>query len=225
MESQKRNLRARKPLGDCTNTILSSQSSASNFSSVIKPRKRVVKTPVKDVVNNEKKSESSFAAVSTSVDLQAENPRSDFPPAEPNPSYVSLPTEPSSSHIPAEASTPSRPADLPSSSGTDRASEPQSFYSRRHPANKRKISEIAVAPFIFSTASKILTRAEKTDGYSSPSKARTVPYRKRQRSKIYGEDEPKIELPREFVEKQKAYFTEVDAFELPVEEAKSSDSE
>lgn len=41
---------------------------------------------------------------------------------------------------------------------------------------------------------------------------------------MYGEDESNVELPREFVEQKKAYFSEVDAFELP-EEAKSSDSE
>ncbi|XP_023515126.1 uncharacterized protein LOC111779162 isoform X2 [Cucurbita pepo subsp. pepo] len=232
MESQKRNLRVRKPLADCTNTVLSSQSSASNLSAAIKPRKRVVKSAVKDVLNNEKEGVSSFASASTSVNLQASNPSSEFlptqpssnlPPAESNPSSDSLPTEPSSSSVPAEVSTPSRLVDLPSSS--DRVPEPQSFYSRRHPANRRKSTETAAAPFIFSTASKILTRGEKRAADSSPSRARTVPYRKRQRGAIYGEDESKIELPREFVEKQKAYFSEVDAFELLVEEAKSSDSE
>ncbi|KAG6602594.1 hypothetical protein SDJN02_07326 [Cucurbita argyrosperma subsp. argyrosperma] len=234
MESQKRNLRVRKPLADCTNTVLSSQSSASNLSAAIKPRKRVVKSAVKDVVNNEKEGVSSLASASTSVNLQASNPSSEFlptqpssnlPPAESNPSSDSLPTEPSSSSVPAEVSTPSRFVDLPSSSGTDRVPEPQSFYSRRHPANRRKSTETAAAPFIFSTASKILSRGEKRAADSSPSRARTVPYRKRQRGTIYGEDESKIELPREFVEKQKAYFSEVDAFELLVEEAKSSDSE
>lgn len=126
MESQKRNLRVRKPLADCTNTVLSSQSSASNLSAAIKPRKRVVKSAVKDVLNNEKEGVSSFASASTSVNLQASNPSSEFlptqpssnlPPAESNPSSDSLPTEPSSSSVPAEVSTPSRLVDLPSSSG------------------------------------------------------------------------------------------------------------
>ncbi|CAK9326294.1 unnamed protein product [Citrullus colocynthis] len=233
MESQKRNLRARKPLADCTNTILSSQSSASNFSAPIKPRKRLLESAVKDVVNNEKKSKSSFVSESTSVNLRASNPSSDilptepfsdFPPAEPNPSSNSLPSEPSSTPLPTEVSTPLRRADLPSTSGADCVSEPQSFYSRR-PTNKRKSVEIAVAPFIFSTASKIQTGGRKRDGYDSPSRARTVPCKKRQRATVNEEDESNIELPREFVEQQKAYFSEVDAFELPVEEAKSSDSE
>ncbi|XP_038884348.1 uncharacterized protein LOC120075210 isoform X2 [Benincasa hispida] len=237
MESQKRILRARKPLADCTNTILSSQSSASNFSASIKPRKRVIKSAVKDVVNNEKKSQPVLASESTSVNLRASNPSSDFlptepasdfSPVEPNPSADSLPSEPSSSRLPTEVSTPPRRADLPSSS--DRVSEPQSFYSRRQPTNKRKSVEIAVAPFIFSTSSKILTRGRKREGYDSPSKAKTVPCKKlffwqRQRATMYEQDESNIELPREFVEQQKAYFSEVDAFELPVEEAKSSDSE
>ncbi|XP_022134149.1 uncharacterized protein LOC111006488 isoform X2 [Momordica charantia] len=211
MEAPKRNLRARKPLSDCTNTVLSSQSSASNFSSVIKPRRRVIKSAVKDAVNNEKKGESSFTSASASLNLQASNPSSDCLPTEPNPSSDCLPTEPnsssdclptepnassdclptepnassdclptepSSSSLPAEASTPTRRADLPSSSGTDRVSEPQSFYSRRHPTNKRKSTEIAFTPFIFATASKIHTMGEKRDGYSSPSKARTVPCKK-----------------------------------------------
>lgn len=126
MESQKRNLRARKPLADCTNTILSSQSSASNFSASIKPRKRLLESAVKDVINNEKKSKPSFVSESTSVNLRASNPSSDilptepfsdFPPAEPNPSSASLPSEPSSTPLPTEVSTPLRRADLPSTSG------------------------------------------------------------------------------------------------------------
>ncbi|KAG7016036.1 Peroxidase 52 [Cucurbita argyrosperma subsp. argyrosperma] len=213
MESQIQNLSARKPFSDCTNTIVSSQSSPSNFSAPIKPRKRVIKSAVKDVVNIQKKREPSFASESTSLNLRVSNPSSDFLPTEPssdfnpaetNPTSDSLPPEPSSRRLPTEASTPSRRTDLSSSSGTDRVPEPQSFYSRRRPTNKRKSVEIAVPPFIFSTASKIQTG---------------------QCAIMYGEDESNVELPREFVEQKKAYFSEVDAFELPEEEAKSSDSE
>uniref|UniRef100_A0A9I9DKV3 Sororin C-terminal region domain-containing protein n=1 Tax=Cucumis melo TaxID=3656 RepID=A0A9I9DKV3_CUCME len=263
MESHKRNLRARKPLADCTNTILSSQSPASNFSASIKPRKRVSKSAVKDVANNQKKGEPVLASESTSVNLRASNPSSEFlppeptsdvPPAEPNPSFDSFPSEPSSSRFPTEFSTPPRPADLPSSSGTDGVSEPQTVYSRRHPSNKRKSVEKALEPFILYTASKIQNGYEARctipfflrenpliggtsddstnttigrirDDNNSPSKARTVPCNKRQRASLHEEDDSNLELPREFVEQQKTYFSEVDAFELPVEEAKSSDSE
>ncbi|XP_022939234.1 uncharacterized protein LOC111445210 [Cucurbita moschata] len=234
MESQIQNLSARKPFSDCTNTIVSSQLSPSNFSAPIKPRKRVIKSAVKDVVNIQKKCEPSFASESTSFNLRVSNPSSgflptepssDFNPAETNPTSDSLLPEPSSRRLPTEASTPLRRTDLSSSSGTDRVPEPQSFYSRRRPSNKRKSVEIAVPPFIFSTASKIQTGGERRDGYSSTSKARTVPYNKRQCAITYGEDESNVELPREFVEQKKAYFSEVDAFELPEEEAKSSDSE
>ncbi|KGN45821.1 uncharacterized protein LOC101214708 isoform X3 [Cucumis sativus] len=234
MESHKRNLRARKPLADCTNTILSSQSPASNFSASIKPRKRVSKSAVKDVANNEKKREPILASESTSVNLRASNPSSDFlpteptsdvPTAEPNPSFDSLPSEPSSNRFPTELATPPRPSDLPSSSGTDGVSEPHTVYSRRHPSNKRKSVEKALEPFIFYTASKIQNGGRIRDDNNSPSKARTVPCNKRLRANVHEEDDSKIELPREFVEQQKTYFSEVDAFELPVEEAKSSDSE
>ncbi|KAA0052028.1 vitellogenin-2 isoform X1 [Cucumis melo var. makuwa] len=234
MESHKRNLRARKPLADCTNTILSSQSPASNFSASIKPRKRVSKSAVKDVANNQKKGEPVLASESTSVNLRASNPSSEFlppeptsdvPPAEPNPSFDSFPSEPSSSRFPTEFSTPPRPADLPSSSGTDGVSEPQTVYSRRHPSNKRKSVEKALEPFILYTASKIQNGGRIRDDNNSPSKARTVPCNKRQRASLHEEDDSNLELPREFVEQQKTYFSEVDAFELPVEEAKSSDSE
>ncbi|XP_011656429.1 uncharacterized protein LOC101214708 isoform X2 [Cucumis sativus] len=237
MESHKRNLRARKPLADCTNTILSSQSPASNFSASIKPRKRVSKSAVKDVANNEKKREPILASESTSVNLRASNPSSDFlpteptsdvPTAEPNPSFDSLPSEPSSNRFPTELATPPRPSDLPSSS--DGVSEPHTVYSRRHPSNKRKSVEKALEPFIFYTASKIQNGGRIRDDNNSPSKARTVPCNKllfwqRLRANVHEEDDSKIELPREFVEQQKTYFSEVDAFELPVEEAKSSDSE
>ncbi|OMO50202.1 hypothetical protein COLO4_38187 [Corchorus olitorius] len=60
------------------------------------------------------------------------------------------------------------------------------------------------------------------DGDNGLSKSCPLPHKKKQQWK---KTEDKHDLPQDFIDKQRAYFAEIDAFELEEEEVESSDDE
>ncbi|KAF7816543.1 serine-rich adhesin for platelets-like isoform X1 [Senna tora] len=108
-------------------------------------------------------------------------------------------------------------------------SEPISIvYSRRHTSDKRKGKEKVVAdPFSTTPMPKTFKNREKNDlvegGDQPKAKALTVPCRKKQRTMSSKKDVFQLGLTQDFIEKQQAYFKEIDNFELPVEEVESAD--
>ncbi|KAF3433305.1 hypothetical protein FNV43_RR24407 [Rhamnella rubrinervis] len=209
METRQARLGVRKPLSDCTNTnhtALDSSSQSSSSSSLLKRRNPNLSSAFKRLLSdtNTKSSSATTTGSSTGND------------AVPNPT---------SSPLPLAASTPPRTLRSPSASGTDvcKVSEPGSVYSRR-PAEKRKTKGKAIAePLSCILASKTHKFGEKIkeDGASKVSKASSVPHKKKQRHGPSRIDNAKHVLPKDFVEQQRAYFAEIDAFELSEEEVDS----
>ncbi|KAJ7965114.1 GATA zinc finger domain-containing protein 24 [Quillaja saponaria] len=202
MEFEKRLLRSRKPLSDCTNTnTRTSPHSSSSIRSVVKPHKHNLSTVFKKLSDTYK-----FGANSESTN--------DFPNFEnaSNPSSLQLPLD----------STPSRP-EKSSNVSDNRDFEPPSAGTGSLILDERKTKGKAIAdPFISPPDAKILNNRDKSfeiEGVSQP-KAFTVPCRKKQRCM---RSKSKHGLPQDFIEKQRAYFAEVDAFELAEEEVASDE--
>ncbi|KAI9157336.1 hypothetical protein LWI28_020831 [Acer negundo] len=115
---------------------------------------------------------------------------------------------PSSSAV--VASTP-RKSPLVSGTNEHEIVEPCSVYSRRRTSDRRKSKgkEVVSSPAI----SNIATRDnKKEDKVTGPPKSSAVRQKKKK------EDDPVYVIPRDFIEKQRAYFAEVDSFELSEEE-------
>lgn len=120
------------------------------------------------------------------------------------------------------ASTPRPRISLSTSGTTDReVYEPHSVYSRRQTAQKRKrkgkenIGASSCPP-----ALKIQNtwNISKENGQNSLCKKTKAPCKKKQRAVLAEKDFLKYTYPQDFIERQRAYFAEVDEFELPVEE-------
>ncbi|KAG4953245.1 hypothetical protein AAZX31_14G052000 [Glycine max] len=104
------------------------------------------------------------------------------------------------------------------------ASEPITVvYSRRRSSNKRKKDKgkAVAVPFTTTPNFKISHTCDTEDefeGVNLPkAKAMTVPRTKKQRALSSEKDEFKDHQLQEFIQKQKAYFKEIDEFELEVE--------
>ncbi|XP_015877529.3 uncharacterized protein LOC107413970 isoform X3 [Ziziphus jujuba] len=216
METTKqRRLRVRKPLSDCTNTLNStSQSSSSSSSSsfaLVKRQNPNLSSALKRLLSHTNpNSQSTTTATAKSAD------RNDVVP---KPSSTLLP--------PVAAPTTPRPLRSSSSaSGVDdrKVSEPCSVYTRRHTAEKRKSKGKTIAEpstCIPTLKTRKIGEEIKEDGGDGLSKARTVPRKKKQRQIPSEKDVAMHALPRDFIEQQRAYFAEIDAFELPEEEVES----
>lgn len=91
-------------------------------------------------------------------------------------------------------------------------------------AEKKKSKGKAIdEPLSCPPATKIQKIGEKVkeDGSKSLSKAGTVPHKKKQRRIPYRKDPAKYALSQDYIKQQRAYFAEIDAFELPEEEVES----
>ncbi|TKY56933.1 hypothetical protein E2542_SST21379 [Spatholobus suberectus] len=193
--NQRRVLPRRKPLSDCTNNT--------SPSVPLKPHKT---NPSSSSSSLKKPATECTSATTTDLD-NAPNPTS---PSTPIPSTPSL-------------TTPA-PHEIVLSYVDVEASEPISVvYSRRSYSNKRRKDKgKAVAVPVSRTPNlKISDSREKNDefeGVNLPkAKALTVPRTKKQRALSSEKDMFKDRQLQDFIEKQKAYFKEVDEFELLVE--------
>eukprot|EP00257_Ricinus_communis_P017319 XP_015575731.1 vitellogenin-2 isoform X1 [Ricinus communis] len=139
-----------------------------------------------------------------------------------NPSAVSV----NSVSTPSRAPKPSSDKGTASASPSREAFEPHSVYSRRQSADKRKGKRKAIAEPMscFPALKTQFTGSEMNEReVTSLSKSCVLPYEKKQRQRIPKEDDAKYALPQDFIERQRAYFAEIDAFELPEEEVASID--
>ncbi|PON79050.1 hypothetical protein PanWU01x14_015510 [Parasponia andersonii] len=230
MEAERRRRsRVRKPLSDCTNTIAAAASSQSSSSSslCLKPQKPLFSSAIKKLLpNTQTKSTNSTTTTSTAQNDDASQHVSPLPAP--------------------VASTPLRPPRSPSASGRgdSEAFEACSVYGRRQTAekNKGKMKEAEeplidtiiaekrkskgkaiVEPLSCPPATKIqrIGAKMKEDGGYILSKASTAPSKKKQGLPPSRKDAAKHALSKEFIEQQRAYFAEIDAFELPEEEVDS----
>ncbi|XP_050209102.1 uncharacterized protein LOC126659815 [Mercurialis annua] len=190
--------RIRKPLSDCINIINSTNPSQSSSTST--KNSTSIAKPTQILSKNKVKS-------------QNENNL-------PNPSVVLVDS----------VSTPSRTPKPASDKGADNANrevlEPRSVYGRRQSADKRKGKQKAIAePMSCFPALKTQVTRDEVNEYRLPSlsKSCVLPNKKKQRRVSSKEDDAKYSLPQDFIEQQRAYFAEIDAFELSEEEVASID--
>ncbi|KAL4278879.1 hypothetical protein GQ457_03G028750 [Hibiscus cannabinus] len=95
-----------------------------------------------------------------------------------------------------------------------------SVYRRQHTAEKRKSKGKEIAEplsCIFETGIPDLRKKKDGDGDIDISKSCPMPHKKKQRQVKAEIDASKHELAQEFIDKQRAYFAEIDAFELEEE--------
>ncbi|XP_065871788.1 uncharacterized protein [Euphorbia lathyris] len=209
--------RSRKPFSDCTNTVdavnpsQSSSTSTKNSSSIIKHSKLIsASTSKTSVAIKPSKTQAEPATGSSTTPSRKGDDKL---------------TKPSAVLVPS-VSTPPRTLKPSFPEGTARREvfEPSSVYVRRQSAVRiqRKEKEIAVPKSCFPA---IKTRSKRDrvdeDGVSSLSKSCPVPNRKKRHQTTpttSKEDVAMHALPQDFIEQQRAYFAEVDAFELSEEE-------
>ncbi|CAB4301481.1 unnamed protein product [Prunus armeniaca] len=202
-EPERRRLRVRKPLSDCTNTIANTKTSTNTNATATSSQSSSASTATLKRLNPKLSS-------ATKTLVAALNPKPSAPP-------------------PPIPSTPSRPPPIStSSSGTSDCDgfEACSVYTRRQTALKRKSKDKEnTVPFNCPPAPKIrnILGKLKEDGHNSLSKESTAPRKKKQCAVPAGKDVSMHALPQDFIEKQRAYFAEIDAFELPEEEVDSVD--
>ncbi|KAI9102191.1 hypothetical protein K1719_023701 [Acacia pycnantha] len=218
MEAGRRLLKRRKPLSNITNTdshaFPSSHSSSSTASApVAHPSKPRPPSSFNNLALTQRKSGSRTrsSANSTSRRVASSNP----------------------SHLSPAASSPPRLLNsslLPGSHDKD-VSEPISVvYSRRRTSEQRKgkekEKEVAL-PFSITPMPKVSSSREQNlevEGLNChKAKALTAPCRKKRCIVASKQDEFQHAMPQDFIEKQQAYFKEIDNFELPVEEVQSVD--
>ncbi|KAJ8764061.1 hypothetical protein K2173_004955 [Erythroxylum novogranatense] len=194
--------RKRKPLFDFTNTINSPHPSCSSFSKLNKTNLLNLNPKSTKKTSTRAKADSSTG----STTALGENDNS--VPSSPS-RLVSASTTPSPSHGP-----------------TLEVLEPCSVYRRRQSTlkTKKKGKEI-VAPICCTASAKAQYSWDKMNegGVMGQSRSRTGPYKKKQRQAWPMDNPNELELPQNFIEQQRAYFAEVDAFELPEEEVTSAD--
>ncbi|KAI4306922.1 hypothetical protein L6164_030162 [Bauhinia variegata] len=211
MEAQRRVLRSstrtRKPLSDCTNNLDShirgfSQSSSS---SVVKPLNPTLASVFKNAFGKINRPATTPSS-SSKASLNASSPSS-----------LSL----------SDVATPSRPPKSFSLSGSvERETfEPITVYSRRKTSDKKKRKgKTATVPFSGRPMPEIVNncsvKSNDVEGVDLP-KPLKVPCKKRQRVKSSKQDVPKNRLLEDFIKEQRAYFDEIDKFELQEEEVES----
>ncbi|KAK6929538.1 hypothetical protein RJ641_005743 [Dillenia turbinata] len=133
--------------------------------------------------------------------------------------------------IPPNPSTPSLLKSSTSGKDAPGKSDPLTVYSRRHSAEKLKrkgknvIEPLAGLPS--ESMKTISIGKESGDGTFGASMSCTIPRpksKKMRRGSLPGGYSSTYTLPKDFIEKQRAYFAEIDAFELPVEVASDAKS-
>lgn len=205
--TERRPLR-RIPLSDCTNT------GAAAVSEGVRTAKsstaKSVARPTKPHPSKKRKPEQNSSSRSDTGSNDIRNA--------PNPSSLNDAVSPP----PPKASTPVRASksssNLSSGKVDDDVFEPLTVYNRRNTAAKRKGKEKAVAEPLSCPPLERMRNELNKDGDTRVSKSYTAPNRKKQRV-------PKNDLSQDFIEEQKAYFAEVDAFELPEEVVSDSELE
>ncbi|XWS65549.1 hypothetical protein CRYUN_Cryun05aG0123100 [Craigia yunnanensis] len=213
----------RKPFTDLSNTIPSSlPSSQSSSSSLLKPpTKSSLSLPLKSLFNNNPNanlnSNSKFTATQSTTNDNNHNEKKKE-------------KEKGPSNKANSGSTLSPPSKTHSVSGIGDCVdfEPCTVYNRRHTAAKRKSKGKEIAePLSCSFEMRMPDLRKKIDGDGDIglSKSCPIPCKKKQRREKAEVNASKHDLPLDFIDKQRAYFAEVDAFELEEEVASADELE
>ncbi|KAK8677431.1 hypothetical protein V6N13_142969 [Hibiscus sabdariffa] len=204
----------RKPLVDLSNIIPPSQPSSQSSSSSIKPQfKSSLSLALKSLPNNpncspnpnsKRTATASTANINNNNEKKEKKENKKSPTKKANPSFRLSPS----------SETPFL-----------------SVYRRQHTAEKRKSKGKEIAEplsYIFETGIPDLRK--KKDGYGDGdgdidiSKSCPIPHKKKQRQVKAEIDASKHELAQDFIDKQRLYFAEIDAFELEEEVASGNES-
>ncbi|XVF41166.1 hypothetical protein PTKIN_Ptkin01aG0258100 [Pterospermum kingtungense] len=213
----------RKPFTDLSNTIPSSQSSSSSSLLKVKPpTKSSFYLPLKFIHNNNNNnnpntSNSKFTATQSTTSNNNHNDKKKE--KEKGPSNKADPS--SALSLPLKTTTLSGIGDC-----TD--FEPRTVYNGRHTAEKRKSKGKEIAEPLscsFEMRMPELRKNKDGDGDIELSKSCPMPRKKKQRQEKAEVNASKHELPQDFIDKQRAYFAEVDAFELEEEMASADELE
>ncbi|KAI5567261.1 hypothetical protein POPTR_013G083700v4 [Populus trichocarpa] len=187
---------SRKPLADCTN--LSPSSSTSSTNNI--PSSSSFKKP---------------SILSFSLNK--------FPNTKNKPGSTPSHKTPASKSAAVSPPTPSHPPEsspLPGSFG-DEIFEPHSVYTRRQSTEGKRKSK-GRASFTPAPKTEFASYKMNDVGVTHPSKSLAVHRKKRRCGALSDGDEKKHALPQDYIEQQRAYFAEIDAFELSEEEVGSS---
>ncbi|ANM64710.1 unnamed protein product [Arabidopsis thaliana] len=210
----------RKPLADCTNTVSrSSQQSSSSVKFANPSLTSSLKRLVEQTTLKEKPKDVNTSA--TAPEIASRPITTDVRPV----------TRRMSADLASPASAPSRPQTSRSDMGVSDKdfTEPWSVYTVRRKASGQKRSKDASSST--SAAARIRLDLSSSSGkktrQASENKKKTlkVAPKKRQRTVKQEKEDPVSAACQDYIEKQKAYFAEIDAFELPVEEVSNSDSD
>ncbi|XP_022747698.1 uncharacterized protein LOC111297279 [Durio zibethinus] len=216
----RRNTSKRKPLTDLSNTIPSSlPSSQSSSSSLIKPQaKTSLILPLESLLNNpssnlnsNSKSTATESTITDNVNSDKKKEKSQNNKAKP------------SSMLSPSLKTPSV-----SGIGDCVDFEPCTVYNRRHTAGKRNSKGKEIAGRLscfFETRMPDLRRRKDGDVDIGLFKSCPMPRKKKQRQEKAEVNASKHDLPQDFIDKHRAYFAEVDAFELEEEVASADELE
>ncbi|XP_010427444.1 PREDICTED: uncharacterized protein LOC104712283 [Camelina sativa] len=208
----------RKPLADCTNIV--SRSSRQQPSSTLKFANPSLTSSLKRLVDQTTLKEKPKDVVITSETASEKASPSPAPATNVRPV-----TRRMSADLGSPASAPSRPQSSRSDLGVSdkESAEPWSVYTVRRKRNIDTSPSSAAARMrldLTSSAGKKTCQAD-----VNKTKPLKMAPKKRQRT-VKQENENLVHAAtREYIEQQKAYFAEIDAFELPIEDASSSDSD
>ncbi|XP_022743132.1 uncharacterized protein LOC111294184 isoform X2 [Durio zibethinus] len=191
----------RKPFTDLSNTVPSSlPSSQSSSSSLLKPpTKSSLSLPLKSLLNNnlntDLNSNSKFTATQFTANKNNHNDKK---------------------------------REKKKGIGDCVDFEPCTVYNRRHTAEKRKSKGKEIAePFscFFEMRMPDLREKKDGDGDIGLSKSCPIARKKKQHREKSEVNAAKHDLPQDFIDRQRAYFAEVDAFELEEEVASADELE
>ncbi|KAH0865147.1 hypothetical protein HID58_082358 [Brassica napus] len=209
----------RKPLGDCTNTVSrTTKQQSSSSSSVIKFANPSLTSSLKRLVDQ------------TSLRERNNNDSSKTSPRF-VPKSLSTSLRPVTRRVSADlsfpATTPSRRQNSRSGEGVGgggdkEVAEPYTVYTARRkasPGRKRSNDAVAANLRLDLISSPGKKRRQANENTVKPSKAAPI---KRQRTTKHEEDDLASGVSQDYIEKQRAYFAEIDAFELAEEEVSDS---
>ncbi|GMI73235.1 hypothetical protein HRI_000992800 [Hibiscus trionum] len=217
MEQMKsrRKTRKGKPFTDLSNTTPPSLPSSIN-PQTRSPHPLPLKSLLNHNPNADLNSKANLTTTGSPIDDNVHNAKKNKKDKIKGPSNKENP----SSTLPPPPKTPSVPGD-----GDSVVSELTTVYSRRHTAEKRKSKgKETMEPLSCSLETRMPNLRKKIygDGDIGLSKSCPMPCRKKQHREINASE---YELPQDFIDKQRIYFAEIDAYKLEEEVASADELE
>ncbi|KAK8519665.1 hypothetical protein V6N13_104779 [Hibiscus sabdariffa] len=202
----------RKPFTDLSNITPSSLPSSIKF----KPQTTSSHSlPLKSLLNNaDLNSDANSTSTGSPINHNVNNDKKNKKDKVKGPSNTTNP----SSNLSIPPKTPAVSGD-----GDSVFSEFSTVFKRRHTAEKRKDKgKEIMEPLSFSLETRMPSLRKKTYGDDDVVQSKSCPMPCRKKQRRYAS---KHKLPQDFIDKQRAYFAEIDAFELEEEVASADESE